>query len=335
MTKTWYTQANIPCHASASTDDIAKSFWFNLKTFLCNENTSGSLSTSTGTRPASSNWVVVSSSNGVSHGTTDYWGTVYNSTNFVSAAYNASHSWCILKNVQNGYHLVLDMSSTTNTTGRLTAASGAIAGGSLQSPAATSETFPIGNSSDAVSMAWAVFGDLTHNAGQQYMHCSINDNGEFIVLLSRQGQNMFHSMMGLQRLTGSHATDTRNYVGIFDQTTSGRGAGGGSVIRSGVTYGMRRTNNASLMTAGGFSSPFYYGAGDGSTYGLDALSNKYNTWQLHHMCLTPQIHYNGTLPDFYVCGIAANCASVPSTAAQTWVLANNILVPMIDVVPNT
>lgn len=335
LTKTWYTQGNITTHASASTSDISKSFWFNIKTFLCNQNPSGTLSTSTGTRPSSSVWQVVSSSDGTSHGATDLWGTTYDGAKLNRANYNAAHSWIILKNTTNGYHIVLDMGAVGETSGRIAMASGTIAGGALTSPTTTSETFPIGNSSDAISTQYVIFGDSTIGAGQHYLHGTINDNGEFLILMSRAGQNMFHSFLGFVKLTGSHTSDTRNYIGLFDNNSSGRGAPRWSTMYGSVGYGMRRTQNGSLVSAGGLEASSRFGAGVGTDYGIDSLTNKYNVWQIEHCCLAPQFHYSGIVPDIYACTQAANCASVPSTSAQRYVLANSLLIPMIDVVPYT
>ena len=333
MSGTWYSQVNIPCHASASTTDIVKSFWFNLKTFLCNENVSGTLSTSTGTRPASSNWVVVSSSNGVSHGATDYWGTVYNGSNFVSASSGASHSWCILKNVQNGYHVLLDLNTTTATSGRISFASGAIAGGALSSPATTSETFIVGATGDSIGVTAPYWGDVTIGAGQHYMHFTINANGEFMFLISRSGQNMFHSMLIFVKLISEYAID-RNYVSLYDSVNSGRGVGRSETITTSYGYSMRRTPNGSLSTGGGVVGT--YGGGTHlATVGIDAISGKYNTWPMKYFSTTPQIVNGGSYPDLYWVGAAQNCASIPSTSAQQWILANGIAFPLIDVVPNT
>lgn len=334
MSGTWYSQVNVPCHASASTADTAKSFWFNLKTLLCGQNTSGTLSTSTGTRPTSSYWEVVSSSNGVSHGTTDYWGTVYTGSNFVSASSGASHSWIILKNTTNGYHLLLDMNSTTATTGRISLAKGVIAGGALTSPATTTETFIIGAASDTTSAGAAYFGDLTIGAGQHYMHFTINANGEFIFFISRAGQNIFHSISAFLKLSDSDPADTRNYATFYDSTTSGRGAGRAGTMAGSLAYSMRRLQNGSLITAGGVIAALAGGT-HFTTAGIDGVRNKYNTWKIPHASTSPMVQYGGFFPDVYWCGTATNCASIPSTSAQQWVLSDSMLIPAIDVVPIT
>jgi hypothetical protein len=335
MTKTWYTQANVPYPSSGSATEIAKSFWFNVKTLLCNENTSGTLSTSTGTRPSSSVWQVVSSSNGTSHGATDHWGTVYNSSNIVSSSAASSHSWCILKNTTNGYHLLLDLNSTAFANGRISAASGAIAGGSLASPNVTSETFILGSGQDTTSAGNTYIADTITGAGFHYMHFSVNENGEFIILLSRSGQNLFYSLLAFVSLHNPDVDDRRNYIFLYDAISTGRGAGRPGSMNSSVGYAIRRTHNGSLLTAGGLNMVDAFGNASWATYTVDALSGKYLTAQMRHGCLTPQFYFSGDITDFFYCSQAANCASVPSTSNQQWVLSCNVLVPMTDVVPIT
>lgn len=335
LEKTWWTRANIPFPDTTTAANVCKSWFFNLKNVLINATTTGTASTTTGTRAAASVWSVVSSSNGTTASAGDLWGTTFDSTKLVQAASTSAHSWIILQNSNLGYQMLIDLNSATTTYGRIcftkTSDPFVVAGTPTQSPSAPSEGWIAGTTVNTTSQNAVIISDTTSGTSH-YSHISVASTGEFYFLTSRISTGIFNSFIGFVKFSDGPAGDTRNYVTVFQSGGSTRGV---PEALTSLALGMRRTPNGSLLTLGGIQSVQTMGGTSMAAYPIDNVSNKYNVFPNNHMCLAPQVAWSGRIPDMYYIHAAPNVSSIPSAAAQTRILASQQILPMIDVVPLT
>ena len=339
LEKTWWTRANIPFPNTSTAADVGKSFYFNLKNVLINATTTGTASTTTGARDANSIWTVVSSSNGSTVSNTDLWGTTYSSSSLVHAASSSPHSWIVLQNSSLGYQMCIDLASATPTTARIlfTKTSAPFTPTTTLSPSASAETFALGSATDAGPTRASAYAPDTTTSTAHYTHISVANTGEFVILSSRISTGYFYSFISFMKLSGSDPSDTRNAVCLYDTNTISRGAPRMSTIDSSVIYANRLTPNGSFMGAGGGGLLRIANAANTAieSYPIDSLTAKYNVFPLYHMCLNAQTAFGGRIPDIYSTHAATNISSIPSAAAQTRILANTLILPLIDVVPLT
>lgn len=333
ISKVYSARGNLPFGSTASALELARSQLFNYITHLLNTASGG---TTSGTRDANSVWTVVDSSDGVTYSSST--NLILTRANLNWAAAGANHSWIRLSNASIGYQIVFDCINATSS--NLNAAACPIAtpftGGSLTNrPVNTAAEFLFSSNAtgDAITVLLA---DAT-TGGTNQTHFVTSTDGQFCLLTSRTGTGQFSTCMALLKTTGGAAGDTRNVFWVGHSVTSGRGTPSLSFVGSSPSGCSGRSPGGAIMNSGGVDRAFPGGTDLGGS-GLpttDSQTGKTNIQPCPVYSATASNYsYRGILPDWYFTPPHTVGTSIPSTAAQTRIVAGDFIVPFPGVVPN-
>lgn len=334
LTKAYFTRGNIPFPDTSTAALVSKSAIWNIKAALCDQSVSGSTG---GTRNANSIWTVVSSSDSVTANATDLWGSTFNSAKIVQNNNGSAHSWCLLKNVTLGYQLLLDCNSSTTANFRFAAAdlsSSLFTGGTTTSGPTAVYEFQPATVSPTAATNYAFISDAT-TGGANYLHMTVDDTGQFHILLSRSSNAKFTSYLSMVKTINNYPTDARNCFLLATASNGTRGTPSIGTAAGDLGYYLScsgRNPDSTIKNFGGIITPGWAGTAQ-TTVTVDALTNSYLTEEAHVISLTSQVAYRGKIPDLVSITNATIGASFPSAAAQDRIVAGNYVVPMNSVVP--
>lgn len=334
ISKPYSTRGNVPFQANGSQLLLAQSLWFSLKEHMKNTLAGGTLA---GTRHANSVWTMRYSCDGTTAGTAgdgvDRW---LAHTNLIWANSGTAHSWCVLRNATLGIEVCIDCVTVSTTTLSLTATEVAqpFTGGSTTvRPDSVGYTFCCGNTSTTpASCQFTAMSDVS-TGNQNWTHYTTADDGCFFFSSSRTGLTLFPTFVALQKTTGNHVTDTRNIFWIGHSVATTRGAPAATAVLDAATGCVGRCQNGTQFSTGGLRR-VTFGAASLSGVGVDEVSGDYLAFPLDVTSVSPQFVKRGILPDFFFTSGGAPGASVPSAAAQNWVIMGDFIVPMYSVNPN-
>mgnify|MGYP001566308965 FL=1 len=333
LTRTYSCRANVPFQANDTALNMSRSMMFSLVKHMLDTLAGG---TTAGSRHANSVWTVRYSCNSVTAGVAgdgiDRWTTI---ANLVFAANGAAHSWFVMENTTLGYQVCVDLNNAAGTNVGFVAAEIAtpFTGGTTTTrPTATNE-FLMGTTSTGGTANFIFITDVT-TGNFNWTHYITANTGEFYFLSSRTGLGFFSTSMKMQKTTNPQTGDTRNVFLLGHSLVTGRGAPSYGALVQAAAGCVGRNVNGSVNTTGGIQNAGTFGATawPGSN-GIDAVSGNYPAYPCHVSSLGTQEAYRGQLPDLFVIGTAPTAGSVPSSAAQTSVIAGDFVVPFPTVNP--
>lgn len=338
--KTWFTQANVPLPQSfnniSSSTDVFSGLIYNLKTLLCGTNTTGTSSTSTGTRTSASLWTVAASCDGVNYtGSVDRWGTTYDKTKYISNSYTAAHSWIVLENSNLGYQMLIDLNGGIGSLRiSFSPTSSPFAAFSTASPPAPTEAWHIGSAGNLNNTTFLIFSDCANYNQDHYMHFTVSSEGEFAVLTNRLGIGYFNSFFAFVSCSDTHASDTRKFLTMVDNVASlpGPPRGTTSGLFGGAGQVMRRVTGGALASNGGFMHCGIAGGYAMETVGPNYATNKIDLFPLKYYCASTPM-YGGYVPDFYFSTKGNVAKSLKINSVKKYILSNCLLMPFVDISP--
>lgn len=220
--RTWYSRGNVPLPDNSTADLVRKSHYFVLKNLLIGAETGG---TTDSTRPASTYWTVVSSSDGATSGASDLWGTTFDASKLLFSG--ANKSWIILQSpaALGPLYCLLHLGNASGS-GHFSLSTSAPTGGNAT-------TYP---TITANSMGWESYGaggyttsgafltGLTDvNTTAHLAHFAVNTLGGFHYALSRTAAatGRFHFYGMVDKATDTQTSDVFPYWCATDSQSAG------------------------------------------------------------------------------------------------------------------
>jgi hypothetical protein len=335
LSKVWSCRSNAPFLANDSSINLFRSHVINLIKHLRDDTSMGG--TVGGTRDANSVWTCLGSCDGAGAFGLDSVDRIVDLTDMVFAVKGSNHTWWVGQNTTLGYQICIDCNhAATNLAVVATEIGVPFSGGSATERPASANEFILGTTSiPTTSLNYTVHTDVV--TGQtNYTHFVTRENGAFWFFVSRLGLGAFSAVYGLQKTDNAAITDTRNIILI------GQAVNVGSYPRGAMDYQAEgiaarvanRCSNGTYNTSGGMSQPQAFGSATmlGTTT-LDGCSGKYNTWPVDIASMTNN-ELRGRIPDMYSITKATVGASIPSIAAQEYIVAGDHVFPFPSIVPS-
>lgn len=159
------------------------------------------------------------------------WTASFDATKLVRAAADGSaHSWIVLRNVGLGIYMLIDYVSSGDNQFRVCISKTAYSGGSASARPTTSNEVTMNNGAAMQSNPGA--GAASH------VHGRISTDGQFHILGSRDGTNMFNWALAVRALVETRSGDTHN-AWLFEEYDDTSG-----VLRLAGAMGLANTNSS-------------------------------------------------------------------------------------------
>ena len=344
--RTWYSRGNVPLPDVSSQNNVRKSFCLILKNLLIGAETGG---TADVTRPASTYWTVVSSSDGTTSGASDLWGTTFDGSKIISTP---TKSWIVLQSPASMgpmYCLIYYAQNVDNQ--HVSFSTSAPTGGTTSAyPAITANSMGLGGyygngGYTTNAAALCSIGDSTATA--QLAHFTVNSLGGFHFAVSRTAaaNGLFHTHAMLDKATDTQTGDVHPYW-CAQNGSSGGTNNRGAPTASGLVWSTRKYdgtfgtpgNNADGM----MTFKYEMTATRADVAQADALGGVHLATP-HFLMRTNTTTascnaWSGRIPDFHPIaegsstGAIAVGASVPNSSSPLFHVVGNFLVPF-GVVP--
>lgn len=298
LSKVWYTSANRAQDDVSTTARVASSILFALKGFLMGHLTG--TAGPDGQPPASSNWTLTSSSDGVTASAADNLGAgTYTAGKWVRAPAGVAHSWYVLKSpttmLDQPWFLLVDWGTASDQTVNLAISKNAFTGGTTTArPTATNESI----------FTAQTFAEATAAAGK--CHFASDANGSFWFAASRNGTGMAQFALSVQELVDARSSgDVARVIALAHQATSGVGAPelstGTPTWRGHISDGTTAINSSTgrflACTIGGVSW-------SGQITATNPMDSKVDELPMAYIfdLTTSHVGLRGRLPDVWYCG---------------------------------
>lgn len=324
LSKVWYTSANRTLDDTTTANRYASSQLFALKELL-----RGGVSGTNGpegARPASSNWTVDSSSDGVTAGAGDnLGGATYTPAKWVRAAAGVAHSWFVLRSPtgmqDQPWYVLVSWGTASDQNVIFAISKNAFTGGSITAdPTSTGQ-------STYTTFAW-----MENVAAAGKAHLVIDASGSFWFLVSKNGSGLFSNHLTVMNLTETRTSgDTARVIMIADFSSTGRGVprwpssaitwrGLVNDSTAAIGAGLGRTTQASL--SGSTMSVIVT-----QTNNIDAKTDMLPIAYMHDGTASHQ-GYRGRIPDCWYVGAANSVGSGdPTDAAPTRAICGEVAIP--------
>lgn len=198
LSKVWYTSANRAQDDVSTTARVASSILFALKGFLMGHLTG--TAGPDGQPPASSNWTLTLSSDGVTASAADNLGAgTYTAGKWVRAPAGVAHSWYVLKSpttmLDQPWFLLVDWGTASDQTVNMYISKNAFTGGTITArPTAVNES----------AFLAVTFAEATAAAGK--CHFTTDANGSFWFAASRNGTGLAQWAVTMQELVDTRSS---------------------------------------------------------------------------------------------------------------------------------
>jgi hypothetical protein len=361
LSRTWYTDANYVASDVTTAAKLSHSILFALKAFLMGQITG--TNGPDGAPPSGARWTCTKSCAFVSGAQTvslvaDLFSSTFVDTEWVRATAGTNHSWFVLTSpaALGPVYMLVDMSTSADTTVTVRFSYTDFSTGGTITAAPTSANSWVYGPDATTSSVSVNFND--GSTGAHKIHRSMDANGNFWFLTSKNGAGFFYWLVGFQQLVETRTGETKSGFSFLNYNAGGRGAGSISTSANAMGYfnsgNGRTSNNNSLVVGGrtydnttnfvgGILTVAYSINNNGGTNTTSPLGettqgfvNQTNSadskWDFFPIWIYTNIAGNsgtrGRIPDVSACtsGPAVG-AGAPSAASQDRVVAGNIVIP--------
>lgn len=335
LSQPYHTRANMQVPDTSTATILSKWSQWALKAALMNQLTA--FGTVDGTRHANSVWTCIGSSDGVTAGLdgVDRWGSTFDISKINPAASGTSHSWIALRNVTNGYDIVIDLNQVTTGNAGLRAlrTSGTLTGGSTTvcpTSSGNTEEFIAGATSllTTTTSGYVTWGDSAGVGLVNHAHFVTNDDGScWWWAMSFVGSGRANVFTAFWKGVGGGALDSRNQWFIkAGSSTTGDGAPTATILAVNAALTRRGYNNVGVASRGIRWTT--YGGTTIENQGVDRESGNFIVVPMDLMVSEALPVICGAFPDLYLTTASGRAGSCyPSAAAMDMVVLGNCLVP--------
>jgi len=329
LSRSWYSNVNVAASDTSTAPLAAKSLVWGFKNQLVTSAPSGGGA-----------WSVVSSNDGTggfgNNDDNDRWTTSFDSTKIVRAAAGVNHSWIVLKSpvALGPYYLCLDFVGAADNLLSASFSKNTYTGG-------TATAAP--TSTNSITMAGATVTFFDNTANPHKMQTTMDANGNFWFMISKNGTGFFYSLWGIQTLVETRAGDSWPVFSFNAANGSSRGAGeitntqiifnsGGAAAAGGGVGGRGFGGAATVQSVPIYSSMTVSGT---AAYFQDvvttsnAADSTYDGLPAFVVTTTASnMGIRGRIPDVYqISDGAAVGSSHPNSTSQEHVVVGNLLIP--------